>query len=117
MPSAREAYHGGTRNCPDSVVLWRLAAALEERCGTVTKARSLLEVGRLKNPKNPMLYLEAIRLERRVPGNEKLADSLMARALQVRAPRVRVRGGVAATRGGVSRARRAGLPHQRRAAR
>mmetsp|Transcript_2919 Transcript_2919/g.4409 ORF Transcript_2919/g.4409 Transcript_2919/m.4409 type:complete len:89 (-) Transcript_2919:142-408(-) len=46
-----------------------------------TKARSLLELARLKNPKNPRLWVEAIRLERRAE-NEKMANSLMAKALQ-----------------------------------
>ena len=74
-------------------MLWTLAGRLEERAHTfdktktvkpslgVTKARGLLEIARLKNPKNPMLWLEAIRLERRA-GNEKLANTLTARALQ-----------------------------------
>jgi pre-mRNA-processing factor 6 len=47
----------------------------------VTKARSLLELARLKNPKNDQLWLEAVRLERR-NNNSKLAETLMARALQ-----------------------------------
>jgi pre-mRNA-processing factor 6 len=47
----------------------------------VTKARSLLELARLKNPKNDVLWLEAIRLERR-SNNIKLAETLMARAIQ-----------------------------------
>ncbi|KAG7369386.1 tetratricopeptide repeat protein [Nitzschia inconspicua] len=47
----------------------------------VTKARSLLELARLKNPKNDQLWLEAVRLERR-SNNPKLAETLMARALQ-----------------------------------
>lgn len=46
-----------------------------------TKARSLLELARLKNPKNPELWLEAVRLERRA-GIPKLADTLLAKALQ-----------------------------------
>ena len=36
----------------------------------VSKARSLLEVGRLKNVNAPRLWLEAVRLERRA-GNRK----------------------------------------------
>lgn len=62
---------------------------VEERAGEfdsslrsgVTKSRSLLELSRLKNPKNPELWVEAIGLERRA-GNDKLAITLMARALQ-----------------------------------
>ena len=87
---ARKFYQRGLQHCTDNVVLWSLASRLEEHMADygagssnagVTKARSLLELARLKNPKNPELWLEAVRLERRA-GNEKLAVSLMARALQ-----------------------------------
>ncbi|KAL9188631.1 hypothetical protein ACHAXT_007009 [Thalassiosira profunda] len=90
LDRARKFYQRGLQNCPNSVVLWCLASRLEERVADygagsanagVTKSRSLLELARLKNAKNPELWLEAIRLERRA-GNEKLAVSLMARALQ-----------------------------------
>lgn len=90
LDRARTFYRRGLQNCPASVVLWCLASQLEERVADygagssnagVTKARSLLELARLKNSKNPDLWLEAIRLERRA-GNEKLAGSLAARALQ-----------------------------------
>mmetsp|Transcript_36225 Transcript_36225/g.78154 ORF Transcript_36225/g.78154 Transcript_36225/m.78154 type:complete len:592 (-) Transcript_36225:57-1832(-) len=90
LDRTRKFYQRGLQNCPNSVVLWCLASQLEERVAEyrsgsanagVTKARSLLELARLKNAKNPELWLEAIRLERRA-GNEKLAVSLMARALQ-----------------------------------
>ena len=47
----------------------------------VNKARSLLEVGRLKNVNAPRLWLEAVRLERRA-GNRKAAATLMPKALQ-----------------------------------
>ena len=87
---ARKFYQRGLQSCPnDSVTLWILASRLEEQAGEfdsslrggVTKARSLLELSRLKNPKNPELWVEATRLERRT-GNDKLAVTLMARALQ-----------------------------------
>jgi len=58
----------------------------------VTKARSLLELARLRHPRNDHLWLESIRLERRqqnlsskvgtTAGAGNAADSLMARALQ-----------------------------------
>jgi pre-mRNA-processing factor 6 len=74
--------------CPNNVVLWTLASRLEEdahsfvdndvKAGVgVTKARSLLELARLKNPKTPELRLEAVRLEGRAV-NSKLAETLMA---------------------------------------
>jgi pre-mRNA-processing factor 6 len=93
LDRARKFYQRGLQECPNNAVLWILASRLEERAHTfvidnaakagvgVTKARSLLEIARLKNPKNEELWLEAIRLERRT-GNDKLASTLMARALQ-----------------------------------
>ena len=94
LDRARTFYQRGLQGCPNDAVLWILASRLEERAHTfdgnggsskagagVTKARSLLELARLKNPKNPELWLEAVRMERR-SGNEKLARTLMARALQ-----------------------------------
>ena len=90
LDRARKFYQRGLQHCIDSVVLWSLASRLEEQVAEygvgssnagVTKARSLLELARLKNAKNPEAWLSSIRLERRA-GNEKLAVSLMARALQ-----------------------------------
>lgn len=78
---AREYYQRGLRACPGSIPLWRLAACLDERTLGVNKARSTLEVARLRNPKSEGLWLEAVRLERRA-GNVKGAESLMAKALQ-----------------------------------
>lgn len=91
---ARKFYLRGIESCPNNTALWILASRLEERSSTFlveegnkpiqpgagsTKARSLLELGRLKKPKNPDLWLEAVRLERRA-GNPKL--TLMAKGLQ-----------------------------------
>lgn len=93
LERARKFYQRGLQQCPDNAVLWILASRLEERSATfdpdqtaragagATKARSLLELARLQNPKNPELWLEATRLERR-SGNPKLAETLMAKALQ-----------------------------------
>ncbi len=92
LEKARKMYQRGLNECPNNTILWTLASRLEENAHTftngetnagvgVTKARSLLELARLKNPKTPELWLEAIRLERRA-GNSKLAETLMARALQ-----------------------------------
>lgn len=93
LDRARKFYQRGLENCEENVVLWLLASRLEERVALyepsgdtksglgVTKARSLLEVARLNIPKNPLLWLEAIRLERR-NGNQKLSDTLLAKALQ-----------------------------------
>ena len=91
LDQARKFYQQGLEECPNFVTLWILASRLEESSATftdseksgvgATKARSLLELARLKNPKSPELWIEAIRLERRT-GHGKLVDSLMAKALQ-----------------------------------
>lgn len=90
LDRARKFYQRGLQQCPENIVLWCLASRLEESiaeygAGTanagLTKARSILELARLKNPKNDQLWVEAIRLERRA-GNDKLAVSLMAKALK-----------------------------------
>jgi len=95
LERAQKFYKRGLQQCSDSTVLWILASRLEERAPIYkkkitlntgfkfgfTKARSFLELSRLKNPNNPELWLQAIRLERRA-GNENLAVTLMSRALQ-----------------------------------
>jgi len=96
LDRARKFYQRGLQECPSNTVLWTLASRLEERASsfdenkgtgnggagaTSTKARALLDLGRLKNPKNPELWLESVRLERRA-GNTKLSDTLLAKALQ-----------------------------------
>ena len=90
LEKSRKLYQRGLTEIPNNVTLWALASQLEERAHDfvdqqpgvgVTKARSLLELARLKNPKNDELWLQAVRLERR-SGNPKLAETLMARALQ-----------------------------------
>lgn len=82
LAAAREAYQRGIRRCPKSAPLWKLAAALEEATVGPTKARSVLELARLKNQKMPEVWLAAIQLERR-HHNLKLADNLAAKAQQV----------------------------------
>ena len=96
LDQARKYFQKGLDACPDNAVLWILASKLEEMApgmlssettnksklaAGATKARSILEVARLKNSKNPDLWLESVRLERRT-GNDKLAATLMAKALQ-----------------------------------
>ena len=78
---ARKFYQKGIEKCPKCVTLWILVSALEENAVGCTKARSILDLARLKNPKNPQIWVQSIRLERRA-GNEKQAITLMARALQ-----------------------------------
>jgi len=64
-----------------SVHLWLLLSRLEEKCGQLTKARSVLEKGRHKIPHCPELWLEAVRIEAR-GGKKNIALANMARALQ-----------------------------------
>lgn len=78
---ARDYFQKGIKQCPTSIPLWRLVIRLEESARGVNKARSMMELARLKMPLSDEVWLESIRLERRA-GNEKMAESLMAKALQ-----------------------------------
>ena len=49
----------------DSVPLWLELSRLEERTTGTSRARAVLEKARLKVPANPLLWLEAIRIELR----------------------------------------------------
>lgn len=62
--------------------MWRLLTQLECRSGRVTKARSVLEKARLRNPKNDELWLEAVRIENQNSVTQNMAHTLMAKALQ-----------------------------------
>ncbi|GAA37598.2 pre-mRNA-processing factor 6 [Clonorchis sinensis] len=78
---AREAYRNGLQHTPDHTVLWLQMAEFEERNGSITKARSILERARTQNPKIAELWLGAIRLELRA-NLKPVADSLLSKALQ-----------------------------------
>jgi pre-mRNA-processing factor 6 len=85
---AKQMYRQGLQHCPKSIPLWLLASRLEETMaqegaagGGVVKARSVLEMARLKNPKTDVLWLEASRLEARW-NNPKGQEMLLAKALQ-----------------------------------
>ena len=66
------------KKCPTSIPLWLLLSRLEERNKQLTKARSILEKARLKNPHCPDLWLEAVRVENRA-GLKNIAMTLMAK--------------------------------------
>ncbi len=66
------------KKCPLAIPLWLLLSRLEEECGQLIKARSILEKARLKNPKCSELWLEAVRVENRA-GLKHIANSLMAK--------------------------------------
>ncbi|KAJ0394493.1 hypothetical protein P43SY_009538 [Pythium insidiosum] len=78
---AKKMYRAGLQHCPQSIPLWLLSSRLEEKAHGVVKARSVLEMARLKNPKNDELWLEATRLEARW-NNPKGQEMLLAKALQ-----------------------------------
>lgn len=79
--SCRQWYKTGLRHCPTCIPLWIQSARYEERVANAMKARSVLELGRLKNPASPMLWLEATRLEARA-GSPGQSQTLLAKALQ-----------------------------------
>ena len=58
-----------------------MMSGLEERRKQLTKARSVLEKARLRNPHCAELWLEAIRIESRA-GLRDIASTLIAKALQ-----------------------------------
>ncbi|KAL3184787.1 hypothetical protein MRX96_005887 [Rhipicephalus microplus] len=85
---ARNTYNQGyhvfscsSKKCPTSVPLWLLLSRLEESTGALTKARSVLEKARLRNPGSADLWLEAVRIEVRA-GFKEIAQNLMAKAMQ-----------------------------------
>jgi hypothetical protein len=95
---AREALRRGVDACPLSSELWRCAASLELRARGIlrglARARSLLELGRRRLPRDAALWCAAIRTERaaaralaasdpvRRRTAEGLAAALAARALR-----------------------------------
>ncbi|KAI8439587.1 hypothetical protein MSG28_013314 [Choristoneura fumiferana] len=78
---AHNTYTQGLKKCATSVPMWILLSRLEEKLKHITKARSVLEKARLRNPKNAELWLESVRLERR-NGSAEIANAVMAKALQ-----------------------------------
>lgn len=78
---AREFYQKGLQQCPDHAALWIQAIRLEETARGTTKARSMAEMARLRLAANDEIWLESIRIERR-SGNEKLAETNMAKAIR-----------------------------------
>eukprot|EP01128_Nolandella_sp_AFSM9_P000177 TRINITY_DN1035_c0_g1_i1.p1 TRINITY_DN1035_c0_g1~~TRINITY_DN1035_c0_g1_i1.p1 ORF type:complete len:911 (-),score=212.39 TRINITY_DN1035_c0_g1_i1:135-2867(-) len=65
----------------NSISLWLSLARLEERLSGFSRSRAIVEKARTKNPKNPLLWLEAIRNEFR-NGESRIAFNMMAKALQ-----------------------------------
>lgn len=63
---AKVHYSDGLKFNPTSVELWISIANAEEKTGFYAKARSKLEMARLRNPKCPLLWLESARFEIRM---------------------------------------------------
>lgn len=78
VKEAREAYSLASKKCPQAIPLWILWSRLEESQKQLTKARSILEKARLRNPQNSVLWLESVRLENRA-GNKVIAQNQMAK--------------------------------------
>lgn len=62
---AKSWYSNGLKFNPTSVSLWISMAHLEERTGFIARARSRLEMARLRNPKVALLWYESAQLELR----------------------------------------------------
>ena len=63
--AVRMWYKTELQHCSSSIPLWIQGARFEQQAQSSMKARSVLELGRMKNLKNPQLWLEATRLEQR----------------------------------------------------
>src|SRR4051812_46867463 len=72
VKEAREVYKAGLKAAPTAVDLWLCCARLEIEEKQWAKARAVLETARLKVPKHPTIWLEAIRVEH-LAKNEKVA--------------------------------------------
>jgi len=81
LPLARSTYKKGTRHCPSAIDVWVCSAKFEIEQKNYSKARSILEAARLKNPANDQLFLMGIRVER-AANNKDAAQQLMAKAFQ-----------------------------------
>jgi pre-mRNA-processing factor 6 len=78
ISGARAAYAVGVKACPKVPTLWILASRLEEMDNKAIKARALLEKARLINPKDDILWSEAVGVEERNTGMQQ-AKTVMAR--------------------------------------
>merc|ERR1719357_2137423 len=74
-------FQDSAKLCKDSIPLWLLLADLEVSAGNVTKARSVVEKGRLRNPGNELLWMKAVKMEAEA-GLPDIAKTVLAKALQ-----------------------------------
>jgi pre-mRNA-processing factor 6 len=86
IPRSERYYLNGLKVCITSIPLWILFIRLKEKNGngSILKARSIGETARLRLPKNDLIWLECIRLEKRSKDvkDHKLAENHLAKALQ-----------------------------------
>uniref|UniRef100_A0AC34QZ26 Pre-mRNA-processing factor 6 n=1 Tax=Panagrolaimus sp. JU765 TaxID=591449 RepID=A0AC34QZ26_9BILA len=78
---ARTTYSEGTKKCSENIDVWIQFARLEDSQGQGTKARRVLDMAKVKNPKNEFLWLEHFRIELRA-GQKQVAQNILARGLQ-----------------------------------
>ena len=78
---ARKIYDLGLKKCPDSSPMWIAKARLDVLEKKFGLARATLEQARLKNPKIPEVWLEAVAVEKQL-GEHTAASALLARALR-----------------------------------
>eukprot|EP01133_Synstelium_polycarpum_P015320 gene15320-18149_t len=77
----RTTFNAAVKNCPNALPLWIEFVRFERNQGHANKARALLEMARLKNPKREDLMLEFVRFEAAV-GNRKAAMTMLSTGLQ-----------------------------------
>eukprot|EP00913_Durusdinium_trenchii_P031191 g29207.t1 len=81
LAEATKFFERGLQKCPRSVPLWLCAVECEIKQQKYTKARSLLEKARLRNPGADLLWLKGVEVEL-LDGSERLSHHLMSKALQ-----------------------------------
>lgn len=81
VEKARRLFLEGLQYEPHSIPLWVAAAQLEKQYSSPVKARSVLELARVKNPDSPELWLESVRLEKE-QRQHGMAEILIAKAVQ-----------------------------------
>jgi len=80
--SSRAICNEGLTHVPECTALWLFSARLELSNASVVRARSVLELARLKIPLDDLIWLESIRLERNHAKLPDMANSLSAKALK-----------------------------------
>ncbi|XP_053992594.1 pre-mRNA-processing factor 6-like [Hylaeus volcanicus] len=98
VPEAIKQFEEGLKHCSNCIELWLCAAEIYLTEKNYNRARAVIEEARFKNPKQDLLWLFAVRLEKACSGvpntfefqlennssvpNLKIAHHMMSRALQ-----------------------------------